>query len=102
MDPDPPTGHGQRMSPRTTSNVENAVSTFEAQSIDEEVDLLFRAFRERVTEIRRAHVVGQAFEPVTVCANFTSRHQRSFCFRRVHLASDVFIWLPPTFGPTRR
>ena len=52
------------MTPRTAPHVEDAGGSAESEGLDEEVDLLDRALRERVAEVGGAEVVCDRFEPV--------------------------------------
>jgi hypothetical protein len=53
------------MSTRTASDVKDPHSREKSQFIDEKGHFVFGAHRERIPQIRRAEVIGDAFEPVT-------------------------------------
>ena len=53
-----------RVASRPAPDIEHAMARFEAEHVDEKVNLLFGALGERVPEICRPHMVGQGFKPV--------------------------------------
>ena len=60
------TGQRERVAPGTAPDVEHAHPRLERERVDEEVDLLLGAHRERVAQVRRPEVVGDRVEPVRV------------------------------------
>src|SRR5207247_8384817 len=65
---DAPSGEGERVTTGTAADVEQSSTRFEVEGIDEEADLLLRASRERVPQVRTPEELSDVLEPVRAIA----------------------------------
>jgi hypothetical protein len=58
------TGEGMCVTAGSAADVEDAITVVEGKGVEQKIDFLLRAFRERVPEIRRPQVRSYRFEPM--------------------------------------